>query len=54
MTKTRNTVEALLIVEVDEHDGVENICVMPFPQWLKGLNTTLMLIAKMQKNILRK
>ena len=30
MTQNTDTVEALLIVEVDEHDGVENIYVMPF------------------------
>ena len=37
MTQNADTVEALLIVEVDEHDGVENIYVMPFSPMVEGI-----------------
>ena len=41
MTQNADTVEALLIVEVDEHDGVENIYVMPFSPMVEGIEYTL-------------
>ena len=41
MTQNADTVEALLIVEVDEHDGVENIYVMPFSPIVEGIEYTL-------------
>ncbi len=37
MTQNADTVEALLIVEVDEHDGVYNIYVMPFSPMVEGI-----------------
>jgi hypothetical protein len=40
MNQNADIVEALLIAEVDEHDGVENIYMScPFPRGLKALNT---------------
>jgi hypothetical protein len=41
MTHNADTVEALLIVEVDDQDGVENIYVMPFSPMVEGIEYTL-------------
>ncbi len=41
MTQNADTVEALLIVQVDEHNGVENIYVMPFSPMVEGIEYTL-------------
>ena len=37
MTQNAETVKALLIFEVDERDGVENIYDTPFPQMVEGI-----------------
>ena len=50
-----NTVEALLIIEVYEHDSIENSYVMPFSPMVEGVEYTLVVsIAEMQKNVLPK
>ena len=41
MTQNADTVEALLIVEVDEHDGVDHIYVIPFSPMVEGIEYTL-------------
>ena len=41
MTQNADTVEALLIVEVDERDSVKNIYVMPFSPMVEGIEYTL-------------
>ena len=41
MTQNADTVEALLIVEVYEHDSVENSYVMPFSPMVEGIEYTL-------------
>ena len=41
MTQNADAVEALLIVEVDAHGGVENIYVMPFSPMVEGIEYTL-------------
>ena len=55
MTQNADTVEALLIVEVDERDGVKNIYVMPFSPMVEGIEYTLVGVDReMQKNAMRK
>ena len=55
MTQNADTVEALLIVEADEHDGVENIYVMPFFPMVEGIEyTSVGVDREMQKNALLK
>ena len=41
MTQNADTVEALLIVEVDDQDGVDNIYVMPISPMDEGIEYTL-------------
>ena len=42
MAQNTYTVEALLIVEVYEHDSVENSYVMPFSSMVEGIEYTLL------------